>query len=313
MKLKWIYKTIFLSLLIGCLVSCKNTKKSTPQSSTTKTAADSFQLPKPDHIVIVIEENHSYDDVIGSKLAPYINKLAKEGAVFTDSHGVTHPSQPNYIALFSGSVQGVKGDECLSDTSFTTPNLGAALINAGYTFGGYSQTLPDTRFLGCYYAKSKLNGSPLYGRKHCPWVNWIGDGSHQLSKAINHKMMEFPADFNTLPTVSFVIPDMDHDMHNDSDNPKMITKADTWLKKNVGAYIEWAKTHNSLFILTFDEDDFTVKNRIPTLFVGQMVNPGKYADSINHYNVLSTLEHMYGLARTGAAKTARPITKVWKK
>ena len=61
-------------------------------------------LPKPDHVVIVMEENHSYADILGSASAPYINALASQGASFTDSHAITHPSEPNYLALFSGST-----------------------------------------------------------------------------------------------------------------------------------------------------------------------------------------------------------------
>ena len=271
-------------------------------------------LPRPDHIVIVIEENHAYDQVIHSPMAPYINSLATAGALFTHSHGVVHPSQPNYIALFSGDLQGVKGDECLdvdSLTPYTTPNLGAALLAKGLTFGGYAQSLPADTFMGCYYGKSKLNGGSLYGRKHCPWVNWIGDGKNQLPVAVNHRMAAFPEDFDQLPTLSFVIPDMDHDMHNNGSDSTMIAKADDWLKTKLGEYIQWAKTHNSLFILTFDEDDFTPKNRIPTLFVGPMVQPGQYGDSINHYDVLRTLEAMYDLSPSGFAE-AHPIAGVWK-
>ena len=65
----------------------------------------------PSHVLIVIEENHGYDQIIGSDSAAYINKLAREGALFTNSHGVTHPSQPNYLAIFSGTTQGVTGDQ----------------------------------------------------------------------------------------------------------------------------------------------------------------------------------------------------------
>lgn len=298
--MKSIIKSLFLFFLAVMLFSCQNKNNNS--------------IPKPDHIVVVIEENHSFDQVIHSPLAPYIGQLADEGALFTNSHGVTHPSQPNYIALFSGDLQGVKGDECLADdsaTPYTTSNLGAALVEKGLTFEGYSQTLPADTFMGCYYKKSELNGSSLYGRKHCPWVNWIGTGKNQLPVAINHPIADFPSDFNKLPTVAFVIPDMDHDMHNNSKDSTMITRADNWLKDNLAKYIEWAKTHNSLFILTFDEDDFTPKNRIPTIFVGEMVKQGQYNDSINHYNVLRTIESMYDLAKSGTAE-ASPIKNVWK-
>src|SRR6476646_9590921 len=99
-------------------------------------------LPRPDHIVIVVEENHSFEQIVGSASAPYINSLAASGALFTNAHAVEHPSQPNYLDLFSGSNQGVTSDAC--PQSFSTPNLASELISKGLTFGGYAEDLPDT-------------------------------------------------------------------------------------------------------------------------------------------------------------------------
>lgn len=271
-------------------------------------------LPKPSHVIIVIEENHGFDEIIGSKDAPYISQLAKEGALFTDAHGVQHPSQPNYIALFSGNTQDIKDDKCLKEVSFNTPNLGTSLLKAGYTFGGYAQTIPSGDFKGCYYQKSTLTNAYLYGRKHCPWVNWIGTGENQFSSSISKPMTDFPKDFSKLPTVSFVIPDMDYDMHNigpDGDGAA-IRRGDTWLKENLSEYVKWANKHNSLLILTFDEDDFKNVNHIPTLFVGPMVKPGRYNERIDHYNVLRTLETLYHLSPSGDAQ-ATAITNIWRR
>ena len=124
------------------------------------------ELPQPDHIVIVIEESHGYDQIIGNTAAPYINSLVDDtlSALFTDSHGVTHPSQPNYLWLFSGDNQGVTDDNLPIDTPFTTPNLGAELLSNGKTFTGYSEDLPFAGFHG--------GSSGAYARKHNPWVNW---------------------------------------------------------------------------------------------------------------------------------------------
>ena len=69
-------------------------------------------LPRPSHVVVVVEENHSYSEIINSPQAPFINTLASEGALFTSSYAVAHPSQPNYLALFSGSTQGITNDSC---------------------------------------------------------------------------------------------------------------------------------------------------------------------------------------------------------
>ena len=89
--------------------------------------------PSYDHVVVVIEENHAFDEIIGSSQAPFINSLANEGVLFTDMYALTHPSQPNYIHLFSGSNQGVTGDSLPVGTPFQTPNLGSALLDNGRT------------------------------------------------------------------------------------------------------------------------------------------------------------------------------------
>lgn len=272
-------------------------------------------LPKPAHVVIVIEENHGLDQIIGSKDAPFINKLAKNGALFTNAHGVTHPSQPNYIAIFSGSIQEVRDDHCLENadpkTPFTTPNLGYELISKGYSFTGYSEFMPKEGYTGCGLGKSIFkHGSPVYARKHNPWVDWQGSGKNQIPSPVNRTMKSFPKDFNKLPTVAIVIPDEDNDMHNGPD-PATIKRGDTWLKMHMKSYINWAKKHNSLFILTYDEDNDTPANHIPTIFVGPMVQNKHFREFINHYSVLRTVEDLYGLDHAGPA-AEKAITDIWK-
>jgi hypothetical protein len=90
-----------------------------------------------------------------------------------------------------------------------------------------------------------------------------------------------------------------------------ISTGDTWLQTHLNAYAQWATTHNSLLIVTFDEDDGTGGNNIATLFYGQPVKQGTYTEHINHFNVLRTVEDMYGLPYAGAAATATPITDCW--
>ncbi len=270
------------------------------------------KLPRPDHIIVIIEENHGYDEVINSPNAPFITQLSKEGALFTDAHGVIHPSQPNYLAIYSGSTQGITGDTCLNGTTFTTPNLGASLISKGFTFKGFAQTMPSAGFLECEYLKSSLTGASLYARKHCPWVDWQGDQENNIDSTLSQPMTAFPKDFSKLPTVAFVIPDMDHDMHNIGapGDAAAVQRGDQWLKENLAAYVSWAKTHNSLLIVTFDEDDFKLVNHIPTIIAGAMVKPGKYDQHINHYTVLNTIQSMYGLPLSDTT-TAGKINDIW--
>ncbi|MCW0202647.1 alkaline phosphatase family protein [Rhodanobacter thiooxydans] len=264
-------------------------------SSLSATAATSGMIPRYDHVVIVVMENASRSSIVGNTVdAPYINSLLSSGANFTQAYAVTHPSQPNYVALFSGSAQGITDDSC--PHTFGTDNLGNQLIAAGHTFAGYSETMPSIGYSGCGYG---LSG---YVRRHNPWVNFSN-----LSPSTNLPYTAFPSDFTQLPTLSFVIPNLCNDMHDCS-----ITTGDNWLSTHIGAYVNWAKTHNSLLILTWDENDSLAEaNQIITLFVGANINAGAYAERIDHYRVLRTLEDMYGLAPLGNASAATPITDVW--
>jgi hypothetical protein len=248
-------------------------------------------VPRFDHVVVVVMENHSNTDVIGNSAAPYINSLARNGANFSQSYAITHPSQPNYFALFSGSLQGVDDNSC--PHTFSTPNLGTALIAKGLTFKGYSESMPYDGYTGC--------SSGAYVRRHNPWVNWTN-----VPASSNLTLEAFPSDYNRLPTLSFIIPNLDNDMHDGT-----VAEGDSWLKAHVDDYAQWAKTHNSLLILTFDEDDNNSGNRIPTVFYGAQVRTGLYSERIDHYNVLRTLEDAYDLPHAGAAADAAPITDVW--
>ena len=117
----------------------------------------------------------------------------------------------------------------------------------------------------------------------------------------------FPCDFSTFPKVSFVTPELCRDMHDCS-----VSKGDTWLKNNLGAYATWAESNNSLLILTFDEDNRLSGNRITTVLYGQPVKPGSTSgETYNHYNVLRTLEDMYGTAHAGHAASASDISGIW--
>ncbi len=255
-------------------------------------------VPQPDHVVVVVEENHSFSEIIGAPTAPYINSLAGQGALFTQSFALTHPSQPNYLYLFSGSTQGTTDDSTLAQP-LTTPNLGAELIQAGRSFAGYSEDLPATG--------STVGSSGDYYRKHNPWSDWQGAaGANALPSSTNLRFADFPTDYSQLPTVSFVVPNQQHDMHDGT-----IQQADTWLKANLDGYANWAQKHNSLLIVTFDEDDTGGNNQIATIFDGPMVVPGSYGEHIRHDNVLRTVEDMYGLAHAGDAQTAVPIQDVW--
>jgi len=273
-------------------------------------------LPVYDHIVIVMEENKGFEQIVGSPNAPFINQLAKGGALFTGMYGEEHNSEGNYFWLFSGSNQGVGLMDEIPAGKFTASNVGHELIAAGRTFKGYAEDLPA---IGSEVAlaPAPCKKDCRYARKHVPWVSFanLPSGS-SADTSSNLRFEDFPQDFSKLPTLSFVVPNLFNDMHNGK--PKAAIKAgDAWLRSHLQDYARWAADHNSLLVVTFDEnnndsrfsgltdprsDDRVTKNRIATVFFGAGIKPGEYAEGagITHVNILRTIEAMYGLARSGA-------------
>jgi phosphatidylinositol-3-phosphatase len=255
-------------------------------------AATTAKLPKPDHVVIVIFENKDVDQVLGTDQAPFLDELAQTGVDFTNAHAEAHPSQPNYLAFFSGSTQGVTDNSCLPPLS--APNLATQLTAVGRTFVGYSEDLPEPGFTGCT--------SGMYAQKHAVWGAFtnVPSGSHQPWTA-------WPSAYERLPTVAVVIPNLCDDMH-DCD----IATGDRWLREHLSDYRTWARSHNSLLLVTFDESDsHGGGNRIVTLLDGAGIRPGRVDEPVDHYRLLATIEAMYGLPALGHAADTTPITDIW--
>ncbi|MBV9256780.1 MAG: hypothetical protein JO215_02050 [Ktedonobacteraceae bacterium] len=283
-------RSVFAAGTLTCLLILMATLAVNSALGATKTHA-AATLPTPSHVVIVIEENQAYHSIIGSSNAPYINSLANAGALFTSSSAITHPSEPNYLAFFSGSTQGISDDSC--PHTFAGPDLGGELIHAGLTFRGYSEDLPSVGSTVCT--------SGNYARKHNPWSNFT-----DVPSSASQPFSSFPSNFNTLPTISIVVPNLQDDMHDGT-----IQQGDTWLQNNINSYVQWAQNNNSLLIVTWDENDGSQGNQIPTIFDGPMVKTGQYSEQINHYNVLRTLEDMYGLPAANNSSSASAIADCW--
>lgn len=332
-----------------------------------------------DHVVIVVEENKDLSQVIGNTVdTPYINQLASIGASFTNAHGEWHPSQPNYFALFSGSMQGIVSDKCPAQTPDGTPispnqSLGGELLKHKYSFGTYSEQLPEDKTLdntkNCFAyelqpgkltatdtdptkGNDKNDPKDQYARRHNPWISFT-----DVPRGVIQNWTDFPNyatdyaehpeactstqanAYSSLPTVSFVVPNNQHEMHTASPNTlsPQVQQGDKWLSQHMSCYARWAMSHNSLLIVTWDEDGSTKckdttstgcesmvtypdeshigttpdNNIIPTIFVGAHVKAGGYDEWINHYNILRTLEEMYKLDYLGESESVEPITDVW--
>jgi acid phosphatase len=309
-----------------------------PAKATAAIVAWLSDLPKYDHVVIVVEENKDYEQIIDDPTtdnehskAPYINNtLRAEGANFTKMFGEEHNSQGNYFWLFSGSNQNVGFDDHLPPM-MDKPNLGAALIAKGLSFKGYAEDLPEISSPVEFFPKH----GRIYARKHVPWISFTNvPHGNTIDTSACLRFKDFPAgtdSFDSLPTVAFVIPNLKNDMHDQVPPPGSIRTGDRWLEDHLNAYYQWAKTHNSLLIVTWDESDLQDKdpvtgadasiplgptdpavqgtdqrsrnrrNQIATIFAGARVKHGDYAEGkgINHVSILRTLEAMYGLPRAG--------------
>jgi acid phosphatase len=246
---------------------------------------------RPDHVVVVILENKNAQDVLEG--GPYLRSLADTGASLTDMHAETHPSQPNYLAMFSGDTQGVTDDSC--PRTFDVPSLAGELLASGFSFTGYAEDLPRPEFTGCRAGD--------YARKHSPWTDF-----RDAPATVNQPLSAMPSDFSRLPTVSFVIPNLCHDVH---DCP--IAEGDRWLAQNIDPYARWARLHNSLLIVTFDESESQDDrdNHIAAFAVGARVVAGPVTERADHYRLLRTLEDLYGLRPLGHSAEVAAVDRLW--
>src|SRR6266403_236761 len=198
-----------------------------------------MSVPAYAHIVVVMMENHDYSEIIGNSSAPYINSLAPGGALLSNYMAVAHPSEPNYFALYAGSTFGITDDNQYSEPD---PTLATILQGAGQTFTGYVEN-PDSVF------------------RHNPWEYF------PESFTVEQDFSTFPSsNFSSLPTVSFVIPNLIDDMHDGT-----IQQGDSWLQRNLDSYAQWAKANNSLLIVQWDEGDVSPTNQVPSILYGALV------------------------------------------
>jgi hypothetical protein len=246
------------------------------------------------NVQVIIMENYAYEQVIGNSSAPYINSLAKQYALFTNSHGVGHPSQPNYLALFSGSTQGVTSDVC--PISFSGSNLDTQLTSTGRHFTFYAESLPYAGDKACYaIASTGVSSHYLYWRKHNPAADFTN------SPATHQQPWTGPR--SSYPGLTFIAPNICHDMHDCS-----IATGDAWLKANVPSMLSYDNANNGMLIITYDEGEYSLTNHVVTILAGPMIKPGQYTQYITHYNVLRLLETNYGVPLLGSAASATSIS-----
>jgi len=253
---------------------------------------------RPAHLIVVMEENHSFEQIIGSRSAPFLNGLAGHGTLLTDYHAITHPSLPNYVALLSGNTPIHR--DCGTCT-FTGPTLVDQLEARHLSWAAYLQGLPRP----C----SGVSYSGAYSGAVDPFMH-TADIRHHPSRCDRVlPFSRFPTDLaaGRLPTVVFVMPNLRNDMHSST-----VAVGDAWLRRLVGQLqaspVWW---HDTRLVVTFDEgarsdvrsccDGLGRGGRIPTIVAGPRIPQGRNATPYTHYSLLRSIEAAYGLAFLGHA------------
>jgi hypothetical protein len=206
-----------------------------------------FQRPAPanaptfDHVVLVVEENHNFSEVIGNSAMPYFNSLASKYGLATQYYGDGHPSMPNYLMLTTGQMESF--DDNFSGT-IGDDNIVRELVKAGKTWKAYEESIPSKGYLG--------GDAPPYVRRHDPF-SLLSDVQKDSSQAANIvPFSQFGSDLanNALPQYAFIAPNVNDDAHNGT-----LAAADSWLQSNIAPFINSSAFQNSLLILTFDESE----------------------------------------------------------
>jgi acid phosphatase len=252
-------------------------------------------VPPMDHVIIVVMENHSYDQV---RTLPYISTLISSYTSFSQSYAVSHPSQPNYLALWAASTLGISDDNCPpSGAPYSAGNLGNSCEVAGRTWKSYCENLPSVGSTACQSSDNS------YKRKHHPCPDF---SNLDHSKEYGYGQLATDIAAGTLPALSFVVPNMCDDMHDCS-----ASTGDTWLSHNLPAMIS-AVGPRGLVILTWDEDDKSSSNHILTVFAGPTVKTNYVSSQqITHYTVVRTICDALSISSFASASSATPPSDVW--
>ena len=261
-------------------------------------------VPPHDRVVVVVMENKSYDEV---RTLPYVASLLLQGATLTNSFAVTHPSQPNYLALWAGGTLGVTNNNCPAPFSpFSNQNLGNACEVAGLRWRAYSENLATAGSSACSFDGNASSG--LYTRKHEPWTQF-----QNVNHANERPWADLALDIanNTLPNLVYLIPNNCHNSHNSSTVGCGVSDADNWLAANLPTVIN-ALGPRGLLVLTWDEDDSSLGNHVLTVLVGPQVVHGATSNQVvNHYTIVRMICEALGFTPFERATGEASIANVW--
>lgn len=235
------------------------------------------------HIFVLVMENQNADRVLRR---PFVKRLADTGGLLANYHCITHPSQPNYIALAAGNTWGVTDD---TTADLDVPHIGDLLDARGISWKVYAERYPGGCFLG------HTADDQLYVRRHIPFLgfkNVQDDRRRCAAHVVNATALDADIAAGGLPAFAMYIPDQVHNGH-DTD----IDSADAWMESKFGPLLADRRfTERSLFVLTYDESENQASTHVTTVFWGAGVIPGSStARHYDHYDLLRTIEELLHL------------------
>src|ERR1700741_858263 len=245
-------RACLLTLVIAVFVVFTTPQGLEAQSSNRST------LKNYQHVFLIMMENTSYTSLIGNPNAPFVNFAAATYGTATNYTGITHPSQPNYIAATSGSTNGVAND---NDTTIDVPNIVDQLESHGKSWKGYMQS-----YSLCATPLDHACGNQLYERKHNPFIRYkdVQSNPARVANIVAFSQLATDLANNTVPNYVWISPDQCHDMHGRGATPAdpcdfsqiqpLISTGDTFLLNTVNAIMSSkAWTGNSVIFITWDE------------------------------------------------------------
>ncbi|KAG6853122.1 hypothetical protein C0991_006732 [Blastosporella zonata] len=230
-----------------------------------------------------------------------LKALAKKGLTLTNYYGVTHPSQPNYVASVGGEYFGID-----TDNTFNLPSNISTIVDIledkGVSWAEYQEDMPSTGYTGASYANQKT-GANDYMRKHNPLVSYtsINSNTTRLSNIKNFVSFQQDLAANALPQWIFITPNMTNDGHDTS-----VTTAGTWANNFLTPLLANPNFNDNktLVILTFDETGTSsIANKVFTIILGGALPASLVGTSdanvYTHYSTIATVEANWGLHTLG--------------
>ena len=236
------------------------------------------------HVVWIVLENVGYS-VVGSPSAPYFNQLASRCALATNDYAASHPSLPNYIALTSGSTQGISDDGEPSSHPLSSPSIFSAL---GTNWRALVESMPGP----CDHVTSGQ-----YAARHNPAVYYT-----TIAASCRRNDIPMTLPLNLSAGFTMIVPNICHDMHSCS-----VAVGDAWLKRMVPLILASSQYQSSSLVLfiTFDENDSLASNQVPTLVIAPSTQSGGRVNTrFSHYSLLRTTETLLHVGLLGGARTA---------